>query len=110
MGDLSSPVKKRPCPASDLQLFDDVFSTLVNDITQNGLKEPETHEALEWFKKVLEILYTSILNIKYNVFVLFYFWLSWFLEVFKKSIYLLHTCYLLCVSLIYDMLFYWKQI
>ena len=52
MGDSTSPLKKKACSSTDLELFDEVFPKLVSDIVENGLQQSEVKDALSWFKKV----------------------------------------------------------
>ncbi|KAK2144097.1 hypothetical protein LSH36_785g01038 [Paralvinella palmiformis] len=54
MGDSTSPLKKKTCSSTDLELFDEVFPKLVSDIVENGLQQSEVKDALSWFKKVCE--------------------------------------------------------
>ena len=52
------PEDKRRKEMTELQLFDELFPTLVEDLTKNGLKDDEITGAIEWFKEVsLFIMY-----------------------------------------------------
>ena len=54
------PEDKKRKGMSELEMFDELFPTLVGDLTKNGIKDDEISSAVEWFKKVnkaLNILY-----------------------------------------------------
>ncbi len=50
MADHQEGKKRKGSP--ELELFDDLFPTLVDDLTKNGLKDEEISAAVEWFKAV----------------------------------------------------------
>lgn len=53
------PPSKKPCrtdAVSDLHMFDELFPTLVDSLSKNGLKDPEIKDAIRWFKKVCLVL------------------------------------------------------
>lgn len=56
MGDAetNSPLKKKACQSTDLELFDDIFPKLVSDLVENGIRQSEIQDSLDWFKKVCE--------------------------------------------------------
>lgn len=45
-------VSKQPKLADELSMFDDVFPTLINDLEKLSVTDPETKDAIDWFKKV----------------------------------------------------------
>ena len=47
-----SPIKKRNKPASELEVFDELFPVLVDDLTKHGLKDNEISSAMEYFREV----------------------------------------------------------
>jgi len=49
-----SPDKKKPKTTTELELFDSLFSTLVDDLTKQGLKDEEIEVAMNYFKRVNE--------------------------------------------------------
>lgn len=50
----SSPEHKRSRDASDLEVFDELFPVLVDDLKKHGAKDSEIADAIEWFKEVCE--------------------------------------------------------
>ncbi|XP_013413552.1 farnesyl pyrophosphate synthase [Lingula anatina] len=51
---LEPATKKCRAELTELQKFDEVFQQLVDDITKQGLKDGEIHDAFKWFKEVCE--------------------------------------------------------
>ena len=37
---------------SDLDMFDELFPMLVENLTKNGMNDPEISDAMKWFKTV----------------------------------------------------------
>ena len=46
------PEDKKRKEMTELQLFDELFPVLVEDLTKNGMKDDEITSAIEWFKEV----------------------------------------------------------
>ena len=46
------PEDKRRKEMAELQLFEELFQTVVDDLTKNQMKDDEVSSAIEWFKKV----------------------------------------------------------
>jgi len=47
---MSEPKKTKQM--TDLEMFDELFPVLVDNLTKNGLKDTEISDAMAWFKKV----------------------------------------------------------
>ena len=47
-----SPTDKKAQSMSQLELFDELFPILLDNLTKQGLKDDEISGAMEWFKKV----------------------------------------------------------
>ena len=43
---------KKPKMANELTMFDDVFPSIINDLEKLSVLDPETTEAVDWFRKV----------------------------------------------------------
>ena len=46
------PEDKKRKGMSELDMFDELFPTIVDNLTKNGIKDDEISNAVEWFKKV----------------------------------------------------------
>ncbi|ELU07394.1 hypothetical protein CAPTEDRAFT_223258 [Capitella teleta] len=49
---MTEPLCKRPRENNDMQAFDQLFVTLVDDLSKYGMKDPEIGDAIKWFKDV----------------------------------------------------------
>ena len=42
---------------SDMEVFDQLFHTLMEDLTKQGLKDAEIGDAIQWFKNVICLVF-----------------------------------------------------